>query len=93
MNQPSPMSLWAPFAIASTATLLTYLVAWSLGPYWLILSALGVISVALAVRILRATGARAWAIACVAIGLVAGQWWFLQQVAMQVVWAVGEFAP
>jgi hypothetical protein len=93
MNPNSRTALWVPFVVASLFTLLVYVTSWTLGPYWLVLSMLGILSVGLAIRVLAHTGPEAWAIAGVVVGLIVGQWWALELGAMQLLWGIRGFAP
>ena len=86
-------ALWSSFVVASLLTLLIYFTSWTIGPYWLVLSVLGFLSVGLAISILARTGPKAWAIAGVAVGLVIGQWWVIEMGVMQLLWGTRGFAP
>ena len=94
MTLKSQLALWAPFAIASLLTSIVYTTLWTIGWYWVLLSLLGVLSGILAARILVHTGPpRRWSVAGVTVGLILGQWWFIEFGAMQIVWSIRGFAP
>ena len=89
----SKLSIWAPFCLASLATLLAQKTLWDIGPYWQLLSLLAAISVICAIRILAKTGLRPLAIGGVVLGLVAGQGWLIEMGAVQFAWGMRGFAP
>lgn len=85
--------IWAPFAIASALTFLVYRSLWALEWYWTVLSLLGGVCGILAIRILRQTGLHPWPILGVVVGLLVGQWWFIQTMVLQLLWRSNGFAP
>lgn len=93
MNVRTKISLWAPFVIASLGTAIVYSTGWSIKPYWVVLSVLGVVSVILAARVLVHTRFKAWSVVLILAGLVAGQWWFVESLVMQAWWTLRGFAP
>jgi hypothetical protein len=93
MNLKPQLYLWAPFAISSVLTSLVYTTLWAFGWYWILLTLLGILSGILAARIFLRTGLRRSSVVGVAFGLVVGQWWFIEFVAMQMLWRIRGFAP
>ena len=85
--------VWVAFMVASLLTAIVYATLWSEKWYWVILSILGISSVVLAVMMLQRSGFMYWAVASVALGLLIGQWWFLEFMAAQILWSVRGFAP
>jgi hypothetical protein len=57
------------------------------------LTAIGILCVILAVRILAHTGLRLWPLFGVLFGLVVGQLWFIEFVATMLFWSIRGFAP
>ena len=93
MSKRTKLSIWAPFLVASLLTIAVYETLYAKKHYWEFLSFLGVVSSALAVRILRRTGLKVWPLFAVALGLIAGQWWFIGFAVTQLVWTFNGFAP
>lgn len=93
MNWKLQLSLWAPFAVSSSLTLLVYTTLWAAAWYWVLLSLLGILSGILAARVLAHTGLRRWPVIGVAAGLFLGQWWLVEAVTMQALWSIKGFAP
>ncbi len=85
--------VWGAFTVASLLTAIVYATLWSEKWYWVILSILGISSVVLAVMVLKRSGFIYWAVAGVALGLLIGQWWFVEFMAAQILWSVRGFAP
>lgn len=88
-----PAFLWSPFVIVSLLTFLVHETAWAVGPYWKLLSLGGVLSSILAVRIVAHTGLRLRPVVFVVIGLIVGQWWFIEFMTAQLLWSIRGFAP
>ena len=86
--------LWVAFA---TASLLTFLVRYSplfyVGFQLKLLNVLGILCVILAAMILVREGFRPWPITGVLLGLVVGQLWFIEGIAMILFWKFSGFAP
>jgi hypothetical protein len=89
----SAMKLWVAFFGASLLTVVVYRFLWSTAAYYLILSLLGVTSCLVAFLIMRKTGSKVWPIAAVTVGLLIGQWWFVENVVLRTFWHFGGFAP
>lgn len=51
------------------------------------------LGVVLAARLLRQTTLKAVPITVVAIGLLLGQWWFVEALTLRAFWSVNGFAP
>lgn len=93
MNNSARLALWVPFVVASLSTVVVYVALWSVGWYWVLLSFLGVLCGFLAARILARSKQSRWSVWFVALGLVLGQWWVIEFVAMQVLWQIRGFGP
>ena len=93
MNQKRSMLSGALFATASLLTLLVYATAWRTEAYWLLLSALGILSGVLGITVLAHTGLRWKPIVAVIFGLIIGQWWLIELAAVQLIWSSRGFAP
>lgn len=93
MTLNAQFALWAPFVIASLLTSITYTALWEIGRYWALLSLLGVLSGALAARILARANSSRWSVSFVVLGLILGQWWFIEFVTMQLLWSIRGFGP
>jgi predicted membrane protein len=78
--------------LSSVVTLLVYRFAWATSVYELLLLLLLGLSVVLAARVLRRTGLRLWPILGVAAGILVGQWWAIQMIAV-LIWMLNGFAP
>lgn len=91
MRKSSTVSAWAPFIIASLLTIVVHETLWAKEQYWYFLSILGVVSVALGGRVLRQTGLKNWPVIGVVLGLITGQWWFIEFATMQVLWTFNGF--
>ena len=85
--------VWGAFTVASLLAALVYVTCWSMKIYWVILSILGIASVVLAILVLKRSEFKIWAVAGVAIGLLIGQWWFMEFIATQILWSMKGFAP
>lgn len=92
-NSRSLVTLWAPFACACLLTFVAYKTLWATQWYWTFLSLLGVLSCLLAFRVLKKTGLKWWSIASVTIGLLMGQWWFVERLILRIFWQLNGFAP
>ena len=84
---------WALFGGASLLTWTAYKTLWATDWYWIYLSLLGTLSAGLAIAVLRQAGFRFLPVAGVIVGLLVGQWWFVQAVILQLFWRVGGMAP
>ena len=85
--------LWGPFAGSSILTAVVYETLWSTEWYWVYLSLLGILSVALAGIILFQTGMKRWPIIIVSLGLLCGQFWYVKRLITLALWSIGEHAP
>ena len=93
MSAKSQLSIWGPFI---AATLLSWGVAetaWSIRSYYFLIGSLGIVSIVLAVRVLRRTGAKLWAVLGVIVGLVIGQLRTIEGAVTNLFWAFRGFAP
>lgn len=62
--------------------------------YWYTLrELLGLLSFCLAMRILLTHRFHLWTVTWVLLVLVIGQLWFIENMAMQIIWNIGGFAP
>ncbi|VWX55468.1 conserved membrane hypothetical protein [Burkholderiales bacterium 8X] len=87
------LSLWAWFVAASLATVAATHTLWAFAWYRGYLTALAIVSLLLAVLVIRKTGIRPWPVAGIAIGLGVGQWWLLQSMLLALVWRSNGFGP
>ena len=87
------LSLWLAFATASLLTLWVRNIFWNLGCYFELLAALGILCVILAAAILVREGLRLWVVAGVLFGLIIGQLWFIEGIAMFLFFKFSGFAP
>jgi uncharacterized membrane protein YqgA involved in biofilm formation len=85
--------LWTLFALTSVLTVLSYKLAWSLSAYWTLLFCLGLLSLLFAILVLLHAGPKPWSITAVVAGLLIGQWWFVEMMAVRLIWALRGFAP
>jgi uncharacterized membrane protein YqgA involved in biofilm formation len=93
MSAKSQFSIWGPFI---AATLLSWVVAetaCSIRLYYFLIGSLGVVNIVLAVRVLRRTGAKFWAILRVIVGLVIGQLRTIEGAVTILFWTFRGFAP
>ena len=90
--KPSVLYGWL-FAAASFLTLLIYATGWHTNGYWLLLSALGILSGVLGMMLLVHTGLRWKPLVAVILGLIIGQWWIIEFAAVQMIWSSRGFAP
>lgn len=84
---------WAAFVLASGLTALAQESLVGSNLYYAFLAALMMLSVVLAARLLRQTTLKAVPITVVAIGLLLGQWWFVEALTLRAFWSVNGFAP
>lgn len=80
-----------PFAILSLSTLLVYELAWATDGYQLYLGMLGALSVIAAAWVLFNTGLNWSSSLVILIGLLAGQWWFLEGLLIRFSWLINGF--
>jgi hypothetical protein len=93
MPRKSIFTLWVIFWMISGLTVIVTRRAWMLHSYESMLTALGWISVIVALIILAASGWRAVPLGLLCAGLLVGQWWFVKLLAAQLLWAISGFAP
>lgn len=85
--------VWAAFLLSVILTWIVYFGAWMAGSYYLILSILGIISVLAGLWVLIANRFAWRSVILVVLGLVIGQWWFIELMAVQIIWTLKGFAP
>ncbi len=85
--------VWVPFALSSLGTSIAYRTLWRTEWYWIYLSLLGVLSLFFAALVLKRCGFKFLPLAGVIVGLLLGQWWFIQSVILQMFWHFSGFAP
>lgn len=95
MKTPIPQKVlsWSLFAIGTAVTWVVYMFMTSLGQYYEILSLLGVSTLGSGIWILKEHGWARSAIVTVLLGLLLGQWWFLEYSLASVLWTIHGFAP
>jgi len=84
---------WGLFVCTSLLTVLAYKTFWAAERYYLFRSLLGIWNGFFAVMVLKRTDRKWGAVAGVAIGLVIGQWWFVENLVLRAFWRFGGFAP
>jgi hypothetical protein len=80
---------WSAFVLVTVMTWLAYLHLWMVGPYYPTLSLLGLISVCLAMWIVRMQAFGRRQVILLAFVLIVAQWWLLEIIILQVVWRLG----
>jgi len=84
---------WAIFAIAAVLTWVIYAKAWMIGPYYLALSLLALLNLAVGIWV-TSLYRFAWrATLIVVVILLVGQWWFVEAAIVQGLWTMRGFAP
>ena len=91
MKVKSLLKTWGLFFILSLSTLLVYGTAWATDNYQLYLGGLGIASLIAAGWVLKNTGLSWSASLFIIIGLLVGQWWFIEGLLMQVSWIIKGF--
>lgn len=76
MNKPFT-AMWTLFGLVSLITTVFFRYGWSVPGYFTVLIILGITSLVLAFRVLANTGPRSPSFLLVAIGLIAGRWWYI----------------
>ena len=84
---------WLIFVACSTLTWLIYFFMTSFGRYYEVLPILGALTLGIGVWVLQENGWTHRAMSIVALGLLLGQWWFLEFGIASVLWTVHDFAP
>jgi hypothetical protein len=87
------LKIWAPFALATLLTVLTYKRGYALPGWFIWLTCLAVASLLFGILAIRHTGAKVWSVAVVVVGLTIGQWWLIQFCIVMVGWKLNGFAP
>jgi hypothetical protein len=93
MNTKKQIIMWVAFWLFAVLTWVVYSGLWMKGWYYLALSALGIISLFLAIGILATKGRTCRSIILIVLGLVIGQWWLIESLAMMALWGIRGFAP
>ena len=93
MSAKAQLSIWGPFIAAALLSWVVAETAWSIRPYYFLIGSLGVVSIVLAVRVLRRTGAKFWAVLGVIVGLAIGQLRAIEGAVTILLWAFRGFAP
>lgn len=93
MNPNLRKVVWAIFWLLAILTQLASARLWMLTSYELMLSALAIFSAALGVWILITTRFAWRSVALVVLGLIVGQWWLVESLAMMAFWSLRGFAP
>lgn len=92
-GRPALRTRWALFCGASLLTWAAYKTLWGTEWYLIYLSLLSTLSAGLAIAVLRQAGFRLLPLAGVVVGLLVGQWWFVQAVILRLFWRMGGMAP
>jgi len=96
MSVNTRTAVWTAFLLS---TLLTWLVhpilslLWMVGWQFVAQQVLAIASIILGIAILAPKGRTVLSIILVISGLVVGQWWFIEDIAVQIIWRVRGFAP
>lgn len=93
LNAKSKTVGWIAFWLSAILTWLAYLYAWMVGPYYLLLSALGIVSFCLGLWVLKENRFARRSIVLVVFGLLVGQWWVIEFLVVQGLWNNRGFAP
>jgi hypothetical protein len=93
MNAKTLKILWPVFLLFSLLTWLVYFGVWMAASYYVALSVLGLVSACLAFWILREHRFALRPAVLVILALVAGQWWLIEFLAVQILWSIKGFAP
>ncbi len=85
--------LWAGYGVLSLLTWFAYFGLWMLAFYYVILSVLAVICASLAIWILREYRFSFLPLVLVVLVFIAGQWWLIEFLVVQLIWNIKGFAP
>lgn len=85
------LKTWGPFILLTLLTMLVYEFAWASDDYQRYLAVTGVLCVVAAAWVIYSTGFNWRSALFVLIGLLAGQWWFLESLLMQASWLFKGF--
>jgi hypothetical protein len=91
MKQKALMLLWVAFWTASITTLAVTFQLWMMPWYKPVLAVLAAISVGLGFLLLEKSGFSWLSIVAVTVGLLVGQWWFVEMAILIIGWSVGGF--
>jgi len=93
MNAKARVALWAAFWLFSFLTWLIDVSLWMMDWRSTLRFTFAIISFILAVGLLVNKERSRRSIALVVVGLVVGQWWLIQLVAVYIIWTIRGFAP
>lgn len=93
MDTKKQKVMWVAFWLIAVLTWIVYSSLWMKGWYYLALSMLGIISLFLAIGILITKGRTYRSITLIVLGLVIGQWWIIETLAMIAFGKIKGFAP
>lgn len=82
---------WAIFSLLSVSTISVYQFGWATDQYQLYLGALGIASLIAAIWLLFCTRLNRLSVVLVLKGLLAGQWWFIQDILTKASWLIKGF--
>jgi len=85
--------LWLAFWAVAAMTAIVDRCGRMLDAWQAILNLLGLLQMILAASLVRTKGWGASVLAHVVLGLLLGQWWFVESTFMQVVWRLSGFGP
>ena len=92
MRQKAQMLFfWMTFWIASAITLAVTFQLWMLPSYKFVLSVLATTCFGLGLWLLKKSRFSWLSVSAVTVGLLAGQWWFVERAILIVGWSVGGF--
>lgn len=84
---------WSIFLVGTVLTSLVYFHMTHRGEYYEILSALGLLTLGSGIWVVKEHDWALNAIMVVSLGLLFGQWWFLEYGLASLLWAIHGFAP
>ena len=85
--------LWLLFGMSSLITWIAYRTLWMTDQYWLILTILSFCSISAAIVVAIESKFQLRSLALLLLGLLIGQWWWVQKFLMQAYWSLNGFAP
>lgn len=83
--------VWAIFFLLAMLTALVYEFGWATDDYQLYLGVLGIVSLISAISVLLSTRLNWPSVILILMGLLVGQWWFIQGALMQASWLMKGF--
>ena len=85
--------LWLLFGMSNLITWIAYRKLWMTDQYWLILTILSFCSMSAAIVVAIKSKFQLGSLTLLLLGLLIGQWWWVQKFFMQAYWTLNGFAP